>query len=151
MTITDPTLLTAPWTVRLTYIPAGIDRLVLDSYDDRNDTAGQTITRSTREELKPQPLPSGVPLTEAQLEKFAGSYVLDGAPVEFQFERRGSRLFFQPPGLSGFMPMIATGPADFTPIAGGTFHFIADESGLVSGLEGQPPNGPPIKGRRKAT
>ena len=72
MTITDPLYLTEPWTVTLQFVPAGLERLVLDAYDDRNDTEGGTITRSTREEFKPAQLPAGVELSEAQLDAVAG-------------------------------------------------------------------------------
>jgi hypothetical protein len=150
MTVTDPKYLTEPWTVRVSYVPAGIDRLVQDAFDDRIDSSALTIAPK-REEFRAPPLPKGFDLTEAQLDQFVGRYALEGAPLEFVFERRGDRLYFQPPGLSGFIPMIATGPVEFAPVAGGTFRFIADDSGGISGFEGVPPDGPPIKGRRKAT
>lgn len=148
MTITDPLYLTEPWTVRLTYIPAGLDRLVLDAYDDRNDTDGQTITASTRQEFAAAPLPTAVPLTLDQLDAVAGSYAVDGAPIEIAFERRGDRLFLRPPGLDGVIPMFAQGPLDFISLGGDELHFHADPDGKVARLTGDGPRGPLTATRR---
>jgi hypothetical protein len=141
MTITDPMFLEAPWTLRLVYKPAGIDRLVLDANQDRNDTQAGTITPLARQELQPLPIPKGASVSVAELDKVAGRYALVGTPVEMVFERRGERLYFQPPGLDGFIPMIAEGPLSFIPLAGGTMRFTSDEAGKVVRVEATQPDG----------
>jgi hypothetical protein len=49
MTITDPETLTRPWVVRVKYVPAGLDRLILDAFDDRFDPNGGPIKPPTDE------------------------------------------------------------------------------------------------------
>jgi hypothetical protein len=148
ITITDPTYLTEPWTVRLAYKLAGLERLVLDSSPDRIDTDALTI-KPLPDDFSPPPLPKGVPVTPQQLDRLAGRYAMDGAPVEFVFERRGDKLFMQPPGLPGFMPAIAQGPLDFIPALGGSLHFTADAAGNVTGFETARPDGVKATGKRK--
>ena len=151
MTITDPLYLTEPWTVTLQFVPAGLERLVLDAYDDRNDTEGGTITRSTREEFKPAQLPAGVELSEAQLDAVAGVYAIEGAPVELRFERDGTHIKFFPPGLGGGLRMFARDPLEFILIDGIPLRFTTDANGSVRGVEGTNPAGMPIKAARKGS
>lgn len=149
MTITDQVYLERPWTVRLDYIPAGLDRLVLDAYDDRNDTENGSIKPSTRKEFVAPALPKGVPLTPAQLAAVEGTYVLDGMPIEVAFVRNGDRLAFRPPGLDGSIPTIATGPLEFLSLTGERFRFLTDAEGKVMGLSSDGPRGP-TTAKRKA-
>jgi hypothetical protein len=153
MTVTDPKYLTAPWVVRLTYIPAGIDRLVLDASQDRNDTVAQTITASPKEDFVVAPLAKGVALSVAQLDKLVGHYAVAGAPAEFEFEfvRKEGRLYLRPPGFAALIPMIAQSPLVFVPIAGGEIRFVADASGRATGLEATQPDGTAVKANRKAS
>jgi hypothetical protein len=151
MTITDPKYLTGPWTVRLTYIPAGLDRLVLDASQDRNDTVTQTITATPKDDFVVEPLEKGVALSVAQLDGVVGRYVIAGTPIEFEFVRKEDRLYFQPPGFAALIPMIARSPLVFVPIAGGEIRFIADASGRVTGFEATQPDGTVVKGPRKAS
>ena len=151
MTVTDPKYLTAPWVVRLTYIPAGIDRLVLDASQDRNDTVIQTITAPPKDDFVVESLEKGVALSVAQLDGVVGRYVIAGTPIEFEFVRKGDRLHFRPPGLAAFIPMIARSSLIFVPIAGGEIRFIVDASGRVTGFEATQPDGTVVKGPRQAS
>jgi hypothetical protein len=136
VTITDPQYLTAPWKAQVTYhLAEGIDRLVQDAFEDRIDSDSQTIA-PVREEFVPLPLPTSVRLSTAELDRLVGRYGLDGTPLELVLERRGDRLFFQPPGLADFIPMFAQGPLSFVSLDGGQFRFIADSSGRITGFEG---------------
>jgi hypothetical protein len=151
VTITDPRYLTGPWKVHVTYHRAeGIDRLIQDAGEDRNDTDAQTIT-PVREQFAPPPLPKGASLSLAQLDKLVGHYAVAGAPVEFEFVRKGDRLHFRPPGLAAFIPMIARSSLIFVPIAGGEIRFIVDASGRVTGFEATQPDGTVVKGPRQAS
>jgi hypothetical protein len=149
VTITDPQYLTAPWKTHLTYhLAEGIDRLVQDAFEDRNDTNAQTIT-PTRAEFVPVPLPVNAKLSTAELDRLAGRYGLDGTPLELVFERRDDRLFFQPPGVANYVPTFAQGPLSFVSLDGIGFRFIVDPSGQIAGLEATRPNMPPDKFTRK--
>lgn len=149
-TITDPATLSEPWIVRVTYVPAGIDRLVQDAFEDRNDSVAGTI-RPPRGELVPLPLPRNVALSSAELDRVVGRYTLDGSPFELLVERRGERLFFTiPPIQPGFLPMYAQAPLSFESIDGGKLRFIADAAGQVIGFEGTQPDGSPGTGKRKS-
>jgi hypothetical protein len=149
VTITDPHYLTAPWKAHLTYhLAEGIDRLVQDAFEDRNDTDAQTIT-PTRAEFVPLPLPANVKLSTAELDRLAGRYGLDGTPLELVMERRGDRLFFQPPGVANFIPMFAQGPLSFVSLDGAQMRFVADASGRITALEATRPNMAPDMFTRK--
>jgi hypothetical protein len=150
MTITDPKYLTAPWVVRLTYVPAGLDRLILDASQDRSDTVAQTITASAKEDFVADPLAGGVALSTAQLDKVAGRYALADAPVEFEFVRKENRLYFRPPGQTVLVPMIARSPLVFE-IANGEVRFVSDASGWATAFEATMPTGAVVKGARKAS
>ncbi|MXO58978.1 hypothetical protein GRI89_05435 [Altererythrobacter salegens] len=150
MTITDPLYLEKPWTVSLTFIPAGLDRLTLDAYDDRNDTEAQTITSSTRTEFTGVPLPSGITLSHTQLDAVAGTYTLDGTPLEVVFERHDERLYLKPPGADVWIPMFAKGPQNFVSLDGGDVNFTLDANGKVAGFTGKSPTGEPTTATRKA-
>jgi hypothetical protein len=149
VTITDPRYLTAPWKAHVTYhLADGIDRLVQDAFEDRNDTDAQTIA-PTREEFAPLPLPVNAKLNTAELDRLTGRYGLDGTPLELVLERRGDRLFFQPPGIANFIPMFAQGPLSFVSLDGVQIRFVADSSGRITGLEATRPNMAPDKFTRK--
>jgi len=149
VTITDPQYLTAPWKAHVTYhLAEGIDRLVQDAFEDRNDTGAQTIT-PVREEFAPLPLPTNVTLSTAELDRLAGRYGLDGTPMELVIERRGDRLFFQPPGIANFIPMFAQGALSFVTLDGAQVRFIAESSGQIAGLEAIRPQMAPDRFTRK--
>jgi len=150
ITITDPATLATPWIVHVAYIPAGIDRLVQDAYQDRNDTAGQTIAPPA-EEFAPVPLPPETMLSAAELDRVAGRYEDDTGPAELIVERRDERLYFKvPPFLTVFLPLFADAPLSFTSLDGARFRFITDETGQVTGFEGANPAGEPASGKRAA-
>jgi hypothetical protein len=148
MTITDPATLTGPWTIPLAYNRIeGLDRLIHDGDTFENDRsiAGDgswTIAPPRDQAFTPRPLPTNVKLVTAELDRLAGRYGLDGTPLELLIERRGDRLFFQPPGLVNFIPMFAQGPLNFVGLDGAQFRFTVDPAGRIAGVEAAWPNIP---------
>src|SRR5690606_265202 len=155
MTITDPVTLTAPWTVSLAYVRGDArDRLIHESdifEHDRSVVEGDspTIAPPRAATFEPVSLPTSVELSPAELDRVVGRYAFEGLPLELIVERGGGRLLFQvPPSLTTFLPLFAESPLSFASIDGGTFRFLVDEAGNVTGFEGTGPNGMPMTGKR---
>ena len=146
--MTDPAYLAEPWVVNVAYIDAGIDRLVLDAFDDRFDPDTLSNVASEAGDLSAQ-LPPETQLGEAELDRIAGRYQLADGSAVMQIERRGQRLFFAvPPAQENFLPMFAETPLSFTTVFGSSAQFSTDASGRVTGFEGTGPNGSPWQGTR---
>lgn len=157
MTITDPVTLTAPWTVSLAFVRVeAMDRLIHESdifENDRSlvDRESLTIAPPRAATFEPISLPTTVELSPAELDRIVGRYAVEGLPLELIVERQEGRLVFQvPPSLTTFLPLFAESPLSFASIDGGTFRFLVDEAGSVTGFEGTAPNGMPVTGKRIA-
>jgi hypothetical protein len=156
ITITDPVMLEKPWSLKMTYArPKGIDRLIHDGEmfeNDRSETAaaGGTIT-APREKIS-LPTPSTAAdarLTAAELDRIAGDYAYDGAPLRLKAEHRGDKLFVQIlPVLPYWLPLHARGPLDFE-FADLPFHFTTDAAGQVAGFTTTNPDGTAASGKRE--
>ncbi|HYD24543.1 MAG TPA: hypothetical protein VEB68_07080 [Croceibacterium sp.] len=159
ITITDPETLERPWVVHMVYLrhPV-IDRLVHEgdvSLNNRIVLENGLPTIAALDEVAPVvPLPPSLKLAAAELDRVAGKYALEHAPIEFTFERRGERLFMRvDPPQPFFMPVRAADPLNYvsvTPIGNGTFRFELDDAGNVTGFRGTSPEGLPMTARRKS-
>ncbi len=155
ITITDPVMLEKPWTLKMTYVrPKGIDRLIHDGdiFDnDRSATGeGSGAIAPPREKVS-LPAPSAEPdakLTAAELDRVAGDYAYDGAPLRLKVERREQRLFFEVlPALPFWLPLHPKSALDFE-FGGIPFHFTADATGQISGFATTNPDGTSASGKR---
>ena len=157
--MTDPTTLEAPWKVHMVYVRHPVLKRLFHEGDildnDREISVNGVMTIAPPREPKalaaaPQP---DAPLTTAELDRVAGKYVLQGAPIEFTFERRYHRLFLRvDPPQPFFLPLHATGALDFNlTLAKASFRFTADPDGTVTGFTGRGPDGQPLKATRKAS
>jgi hypothetical protein len=154
VTVTDPTTLTRPWTVKFAFVPAGIDRMVHegDTLIDRERPEGDaaTIEPPDLDPLGKIAVPPEVALTPAQMDRIAGHYVLD-AQQGFIVERQGDRLFYrQQPGPPAARPLFADGPRSVSGLNGETMRVTADAAGNVVSLERVGGFGPSGTARRVA-
>ena len=148
ITITDPAMLTEPWTVEVHYVDAGIDRVVQDAFVDRNDTVNATIIDAPPG-FDPAPLPPPAALSDAELDRLAGRYQVEGAPLVMLVERDGNRLLVSsPPVDPGRMAMYPDTPLCFTTLFGNAMEFTLDADGAVTGLTGTAPGGAPFVAAR---
>lgn len=158
ITITDPLMLEAPWNVHMVYLRHPVlDRLVHEGDIFENDRivaveGGATIAPADAGPARTVQAPPAMSLSEAELERVAGEYAVDGAPLAIAFERRGSRLFYRvDPVLPGFMPLHASDALSFSSrIIPWTFRFTAAGGGEIAGLTATAPNGSTLTARRKA-
>jgi len=87
-------------------------------------------------------------LSAAQVDRVAGRYAIDGAPLVLEVERRGEKPFFSVPGpVSNAVPLHAASPLSFF-FAGARFDFTTDGAGQVTAFSGVGPDGSPISGQR---
>jgi hypothetical protein len=156
ITITDPVTLSAPWTVKFAFVPAGIDRLIHEG-DTLLDREQATDTAAVIKPPKEDPfegvtVPPEVAVSAAQLDKLAGRYAFEGQPGELVIERRGDRLFYRAGAgpFGGPRPLFADSPLSFGGINGETFRFTADASGNVTGVERSGFGAQGLKGTRVA-
>ena len=156
-TITDPELLERPWDVHMVYRRHRVlTRLVHDGdvfENDRIATAdgGMTITEaSAQASAQPAARPAAV-LSTAELDRVAGRYGVDGAPVELVLTRRDNRLFVRAePVFPVDMPLHPSGPLSFfSRITPETLDFTTDAVGRVTGLTGISPQGAPVRATRR--
>jgi hypothetical protein len=155
ITVTDPATLERPWRLTMTYVrPKGIDRLIHDGDmldNDRSVMTGDAGTITPPRERAPWPPPLGAAdaeLTEADMDRVAGVYVFDGAPLKLKVERRGQKLFFAvDPAQPFWLPLHARSALDFESMRA-PFHFTADATGQVTGFTGKQPDGTPVSGKR---
>lgn len=136
ITVTDPDLLTEPWSLELYYVDAGIDRVVLDSFVDRNDSENGTITAAP-EGLVPVALPPIVAMSEAELDRFVGTYQLADMPGVMQVVRQGDRLLFaMPPGQPDLASLYPESPTHFASLTGVALDFAVVADGRATGFTG---------------
>lgn len=148
ITITDPELLSEPWTLELYYVPAGLDRLVLEAFTDRNDVEGGTIT-PVSSGLVPVDLPPTLTMTEAQLDRYVGSYQLSPTPLVMHIVRQGNRLLFNvPPAQVDLMGIYPQTETSFALAVGTPMDFVLDSAGRVTGFTTVSPQGEPTTGTR---
>jgi hypothetical protein len=153
ITITDPVTLERPWKVKVAYVhPKGIDRIVHDGdtfENDRTDSAGAITPPRQPVSLSTASVKPDAQLSEAELDRVAGEYALDGTSVKLQVERRGTKLFFTMP-LPFWTRWHARGPLDFE-FADAQLHFTTDARGSVTGFTGTQADGMAISGKRIAS
>jgi hypothetical protein len=159
ITITDPVTLSAPWTVKFAFVPAGIDRLVHEG-DTLLDREQATATAAVITPPKEDPfdgitVPPELVLPPAQLDRIAGRYRFEGQPGELVVERRGDRLFYRAagpgPGGGGARPLFADTPLSFSGINGESFKFTANGAGQVVAVERSGFGAQGLKGSRVAS
>lgn len=154
--ITDPQLLERPWEVHMVYRRHPVlTRLVHDGdvfENDRLVVSGQemSIGEAAVRPSGPSPRPT-VALSTAELDRVAGRYAIEGAPIELVVSRKGARLFARAEPLFPVdMPIHPSGPLTFfSRISAETLQFETDGDGRVTGLTGTSPEGVPFSGRRK--
>jgi hypothetical protein len=153
--VTDPVTMEKPWRLTMTYVrPKGIDRLVHDGDMLDNDRSVMTEGSGTimppreRAPWPPPPGPADAKLTQTELDRIAGDYAIDGAPMKLKIDRRGGKLLFEvDPAQPFWLPLHARGPLDFEAM-NLPFHFTADAAGQVAGFSSKSPDGAPISGKR---
>jgi hypothetical protein len=153
ITITDPVTLTAPWTVKFAFVPAGIDRLIHegDTLLDREEVKDgvAVFTAAEDDPLASAAVPAEVTLTPAQLDSMVGRYAIDGQTGQLVIERRSGRLFYRTdPGPAAARPLFADGPLNFSGVNGEAFRFLTDAAGKAVGLEFTGLGGQILSGKR---
>jgi len=161
ITITDPATLTEPWVVRAAY-----DRhlfltgLVHDGDSRAKNRVAEVngvVTISLPDESAPTPEPqftAEVALSAAEVERFVGTYAIDGAPpgTVLMLSRLGNRLGGPvAPGLPRLLPLYYEGGTTFhsralTPMR---LQFELDAQGRAVRFTGVSPEGAPFSGRRE--
>lgn len=150
ITISDPDYLSEPWSLELFYVDAGLDRVVLDAFVERHDTAAGTITAAP-EGLVPVDLPPTVAMSEAELDAFVGSYQLEEMSAVMHIVRQGSRLLFTvPPVQPDHVALYPESGTRFTTLIGTEMNFTFDAAGRATGFTGTAPGGRPAAGTRIA-
>ncbi len=150
ITITDPAVLSEPWTVELFYIPAGIDRLVQDAFVDRHDMVNGTIIDAPPA-FEPVELPPSPELSEEEMDRLVGRYRLEGETAVLQVERRGGQMFFaMPPVQTESVPIYPESATRFASLLGVEFEFALAAEGRATGVSGTAINGSPITATRIA-
>ena len=141
ITVTDPDTLTEPWSVELYFIDAGIDRVVLDAFVERHDMEVGTITDGPAG-LPEVEVPPTVPLSEAELDRFTGSYQMEDGDGTLQVVRQGGRLLYSTSGRpEDAIAVFPESKTRFTSPIGAAMEFAIDEAGRVTGFTGTSPRG----------
>jgi len=161
ITITDPATLTEPWTVRMAYDRHPVlDRLVHDGDNLFTNRVVEvngvgTILPPGDDGPPPGPVfPAEVALGSADLERFLGTYAIDGAPpgAVLVVARLGNRLSTRlVPAFAVSLPLYADGDASFHSrgLAPMRLRFELDAAGRAVRFTGVSPEGGPISGRRQ--
>lgn len=161
ITITDPATLTRPWIIHTAYLRHPfLDRLV---HDGVNSAANRVVevngvgTIAPPDESGPPPepeFPAEVLLNAADLQNYAGTYAIDGAPpgAVLVIGIMGNRLATPAlPGTPPVLPFYADGPGSFhsRALAPLRVRFELDASGRAVRFTGTSPDGAPFSGTRQ--